>query len=428
MGGVAEVKYYMSKSKQELGDGLVIKTAEDQDDIERVAQFDNIVFDEKVGTLCRQLFTNHPNVQPSDLIFVEDENNGEIVSTLCLIPWEWKYEEVTLNVGEMGIVGTLEPYRSRGLIRSQADHHKNLLNDRGFDISIIQGIPYFYRQFGYEYSIPLERRIIIEPHQIPMPAKDEKPSYICRPASSNDLPEIEIMYNESAKSLAIHTLRSKAIWQYLVENNPKTCTASEMWIVSGQTTGYFFIQNDSFGYFTVNEVSKLSYDASIAVLRHLKELAVERNKPNIRLNLPANCELAKVALYHGAFDHGAYAWQIYIPNVVRFLRKIAPVLEHRISESPFAGLTEDIRITFYTEKIIIHFENGRIIDIEGLGFSSEWGEPIQIPTRAAVPLFLGCRDREESQVFWKDMGAQPKYAYLLDVLFPKMESFIYSIY
>lgn len=422
----------MSKSKQELGDGLVMKTAEDQDDIEQVVQLDNIVFDEKVGNLCKQLFTNHPNTHPNDLIFVENENTNEIVSTLCLIPWKWKYDEVTLDVGEMGIVGTLDPYRRRGLIRKQADYHRKLLLDRGFDISIIQGIPYFYRQFGYEYSIPLERSCMMELHQIPDPSETEKPNYICRLADSNDMSDIERMYEESSKSLEIRTVRNKAIWQYITDNNPKTCTALEMYVIEDinkKIAGYFFIQKHPFGNaLTVGEVSKLSYDMAIAVLRHIKSLAIEQNKPNIRFNLPSNSELTKVAIYYGAFDRGSYAWQICIPSMARFLRKIVPVLERRLANSPFADLTDDVKITFYTEKVIIHFENGHIVKVDELGFSSDWWSPIQIPPNAAVPLFLGYRSSEELKKFWKDMGSQPKYAYLLDFLFPKMESFIYTIY
>jgi predicted N-acetyltransferase YhbS len=423
----------MSKSKQELGDGLVMKTAENQDDIEQVVKLDNVIHNEMVGHLCRQLFTNHPNVQPSDLIFVEDENTGEAISTLCLIPWEWKYEDVTIKVGEMGIVATQEQYRRRGLIRKQAEYHRKLLNDGKYDISIIQGIPYFYRQFGYEYAIPLERHCNIEFHQIPQPNENEKSRWTFRLANPDDLAEIERLYEESVKSLAIHSVRNKAIWQYLTENSPRTCTALEMWIiedVNKKIAGYFFIQLYPFSSnaLTVGEVSKLTYDMSLAVLQHLKEIAIQREKPYIRLNLPANCELVKVAVHHGAVDLGGYAWQIFIPNMARFLRKIAPVLERRLVDSAFAGLTDVVRIAFYKEKLAIHFENGKIKNIEELGFSSDWWEPIQIPPRCAIPLFFGYRNREESKDFWKDMGAQPKYAYLLDVLFPKMGSFIYAIY
>ena len=111
----------MSKTIRELDNGFAIKTADSDADVERVAKFDSVVFDDKVGDLCRQLFTNHPNTKISDLIFIENEK-GDVISSLCLIPWEWDYGGVTLKVGEMGIVGTAEEYRQRGFIRSQVEY------------------------------------------------------------------------------------------------------------------------------------------------------------------------------------------------------------------------------------------------------------------------------------------------------------------
>jgi predicted N-acetyltransferase YhbS len=421
----------MSKTIRELGNGLAIKTADSDADVERVAKFDSVVFDDKVGDLCRHLFTNHPNTKISDLIFIENEK-GEVVSSLCLIPWEWDYDGITIKVGEMGIVGTAEEYRQRGLIRSQVEYFKQLLNERESDISIIQGIPYFYRQFGYEYSVPLERNCIIELYQIPDYSENEKPKLAYRIAEKKDISAIQKLYNESSKSLGIHSLKDEKIWHYLAEYNPETCTSADIWLaedMSGQIVGYFLIAKHPFGdALSVAEVSRLSYDNALDVLRHLKKLAIENNKPNIRLNIQSNCELVKTAIHHGAIDRGVYAWQINIPDMVRFLKTISPVLERRLADSPFSGLTEKIRIGFYTEKVAISFENGNITNVEKLELSDNRHEPIRIPPGSAVPLFLGCRDREELCGLWKDMGASPKYSYLFDVLFPKMESYIYTIY
>jgi len=429
---MAERNFAMSISRKDLGDGLVIKTADSQADVERVMALDCIVFEDRVGALCQQLFTSHPDIPMSNLIFVEDDMKGEVISTLCLIPWKWGYDGTTLKVGEMGIVGTAEAYRKRGLIRSQVDYFETLLNDGEFDISIIQGIPYFYRQFGYEYSIPLEKWCMVEFHHIPDLKENENPKFTYRPANLDDLSAMQKLYDEASKDLEIYTLRDEGVWRYLFEHNPKTCTAVDMWVVENvgkQIAGYFLTAKYPFGNsLSVSEVSKLSYDASLDVLRYMKKIAVEGNKPNIRLNLPENCDLVKVAKYHGAYGRDSYAWQIHIPDMVRFLRKITPTLEKRLALSPFSGLTEDVRIGFYTEKLVIHFENGRIMGVENLDMSGGVWDPIRIPLKASVPLFLGCRNREESMAFWKDMGASPKYSYLLDVLFPKMESHIYSIY
>ena len=413
-----------------LGGGLVLKTAVDEEDIERVAACHVTVFEEEgVGELCRCLFLHHPNTRPDDLIFVEDEETGEVVSSLCLIPWQWRYEDVTLKIGEMGIVGTRESYRRRGLIRVQVSYLKELLAERAFDLSIIQGIPYFYRQFGYEYALPLEGGYHMELHQIPNLDKGETSRFTCRPEATADLPTLKSLYDEAAQELAIHACRNDEIWQYLSEHSSATQTGSEGWTIENEdkeVVGYFRIQKQGFGKgLIVCEVSRLNYDTALAVLRHLKRLAIERNKPNIRLNLPANCVLVQTARYHGASDPGRYAWQIHIPDMARLLRTIGPVLENRLTKSPFAGLTEEVRISFYRESVALHFANGQLIQVQAFGSADG---PIRIPPRAAVPLVLGCRNREELRGSWPDLGMSSKEAYLMDTLFPKMVSHIYSIY
>ncbi len=423
----------MSIFRQYLGDGLALKTAENETDIDRVAEFDAKVFDkEEIGELCRKLFLYHPYTKPEYLIFVENDKTGEIVSSICLIPWKWKYDSIELDVGEMGIVGTLEPYRCRGLIRAQSNYLKKLIREGNYDISIIQGIPYFYRQFGYEYAIPLERSCIIQMNQIPDLTEGEKSNLRCRPETPDDIKIMESLYNESVKDLSIHAQRDSSIWRYLLDHSPSTVVSCERWIVEDSESnvkGYFSIQKYPFGDgLSVNETSKFDYEISITVLRHLKRLAIERNKPNIRLNLANNNILLKVAKYYGAQDLGSYAWQICIPDRAKFLRKISPVLEKRLIGTPFEGLTEEIRISFYEEKVSLNFENGNLLEVKSFGLSSNWWEPINIPPRASIQLFMGYRNYKELRESFHDISAQPKQSYLLDILFPKVESYIYSIY
>ena len=426
----------MDKSNKEsgyikdLGDGLILRTAANTGDIERVAECSMKVFGEEgIGWMHRKLFTQHPYTKPDHLIFVEDEKTGKVISTICLLPWEIYYDEVRLKVGEMGIVGTIEPYRRRGLIRAQAEYHRELLNQEGFDLSVIQGIPYFYRQFGYEYSIPLEGGFLVEFHQISDLQNDEKEIFTFRNANSDDIPILKRIHNESSQELDIHIHREESIWRYFLEYNPITQTGFEIWVVENdkkEVIGYFHIQKYPFGKaLTVNEVSSMSYDAMMAVLRQLKKLAIERNKPNIRLCLPASCGLSRLAKYFGAHDTGNYAWQIYVPDMARLLRSIAPVLEKRIAKSPFTGFTESLKLSFYEEAFNLNFEDGKIIDIQKL---EKPEGSVRIPPRAAIPLIFGYRSREELENSWTDLDTPPKEAYLIDVMFPKMTAWIYTVY
>lgn len=416
--------------QRDLGDGLVLKTAASEDDIERVVKCSLGVFrEEGIGRLHRKLFLHHPSTKISDLIFVEDEKINCVVSTLCLIPWAVSYEDVRLKVGEMGIVGTLEPYRRRGLIRVQAEFFRELLIQRGFDMSMIQGIPHFYRQFGYEYALPLEGGYRVELHQVSEPGEDEKSRFSFRPETASDIPILKRLYHEAAQEFSIHACRDNEIWQYLLEHSPDTQTAFEGWVVEEidkGIAGYFHIQKFPFGNsLTVNEVSRMNYEVALAVLRQTKKLAVERNKPDIRLNLPLGCVIAQVARYHGAYDLGNYAWQILIPDMARFLRTIGPVLERRLAGSPFADLNETLKFNFYKETAQLQFTKGKLTQVQMIKYGDG---AVRIPPRAAVPLIFGYRSREELQRSWPDLGMPPRESYLIDFLFPKMSSCIYPNY
>jgi predicted N-acetyltransferase YhbS len=416
--------------RQELGDGLVLKTASSEAEIERIAACHCQVFgEEKVGELCRRIFLFHPGTYLDDLIFVEDEKKTEVVSSICLIPWEWRYEDVILKAGEMGIVGTREKYRRRGLIRAQSDYLKKKLAERKFHLSHIQGIPYFYRQFGYEYTLPLEGGYRLELHQVPELKEGQKPVLKCRPEKSDDLPAVKKLYEKAIKELDIHALRNDGIWQYLSEHSQHTHTGYEPWVVEdtqGEITGYFRMQKCPFGPgITVYEASQMSYDTAIEILRCLKTLAIDRKKPYIRLILPKNFVLMETAKHHGACDTGTYAWQIYIPDMAYLIKSIGSVLEGRLAESPFANLTEDITLNLYEESITLSFKGGSLEQVQSK--ASAEGR-IRIPPRAAVPLVLGYRSREELSDIWHDMGMPPKEEYLVDVLFPRMISHIFTIY
>lgn len=117
----------------------------------------------------------------------------------------------------------------------------------------------------------------------------------------------------------------------------------------------------------VNEVSRLSADAALAVLHWLKQAGAERGKPGIRLNLPAGCTLMQVARTLGAHDLGTYAWQVYVPDLAALLRAIGPVLEQRLAASPFAGLSRELQICFYRDSVTLRFAAGRLADVAASG-------------------------------------------------------------
>jgi len=414
--------------RQPLENGLVLRTAATEEDVERVAAFNGAIHEPSVAGLTRNLFVHHPHTRGADLVFVEDGESGEVVSSLCLIPWTWRYEDVPIRTGEMGIVGTLEAYRKRGLIRAQVDVFKRRLRERGCLLSQIQGIPYFYRRFGYEYALPLEGGLRIEFRDVPTPP--DAP-FTFRPATEEDLPGLTQLYGEAAQELAIRVERDADTWRYLLRHTQGTEMERDTWMVQdagGRAAGYVCVPKHHFGQELVaSEVSNLGFDAALAALDYLKELAIERGKPGIRLNLPAGCTLMRLARSLGARDLGTYAWQIHVPDHGPLLRALAPVLERRVAASPFAGLTRDVGLNLYYETLVLRFVAGKLTAVDA-GDGTGGGVVLGMPPLQFIPLVLGYRTVQELRAAYPDVSVTPPWRLLVDTLFPKVSSFIYTIY
>ncbi|MBU0491902.1 MAG: GNAT family N-acetyltransferase [Chloroflexi bacterium] len=416
--------------RRDLGHGLTLRTIADEGDVERVAAFNTVIHGANVGELVRRICMHHPHIRADGFILVQDEATGQVVSSLSLHPWRWRYAGQELLVGEMGFVGTLESHRGRGLVRAQVSLFKELLREQGCHLSIIQGIPYYYRQFGYEYAVPLENHVRLELHQVPGPV--DAPTHTCRPAGQSDFPALVRLYTEATWDLDVYAERDKATWRYIWEQSPGTEMEAEVWLVEDrarQPAGYFRVQKHPlYGPgLTTNEVSRLSPDAAGAVLRQLAALARERGNPFIRLNLPADCMLVRAAQALGAVNQGGYAWQVYIPDPPQLLRAIAPALERRVVDSVYAGLTTDLRIHLFRASLLLRWRTGRLVDVEWLTPAGDWGT-LRLPASLLAPVILGHWSWQELARTRPDVAASGEWVPLLDVLFPPLRAYIYQIY
>ncbi len=227
-----------------LGNGLILKSIQNEQDGERLAAFNGAIHGPELIDMTRALIFHHPHTRPEHWLFVEDEKTGQVASALCLIPWQWRFEDVTLKSGEVGIVGTEPSYRKRGLVRALMARHHELLRAEDCDLSHIQGIPYFYRQFGYEYAMPLEAGWRVELHNLPDALSPAASAYRFRPATLDDLPCLMQMYDCVTKKLDITSVRDADTWRYLFEHTDGTGMAGEFWLLldeTGQPSGYWRI-------------------------------------------------------------------------------------------------------------------------------------------------------------------------------------------
>lgn len=411
---------------RDLGDGLVLRSVESPADVERVAAFDAHIHGEGSEATWRAWMTAHPHASQAHWLFVEAQG-GRVVASLCLLPWRISYEGVELRSGEMGVVGTLEEYRGRGLQVALNRRFDELLRAGGYHLSHIQGIPYFYRQFGYEYALPLEAWWRLETSQAAaLPTR----GHTCRPATVADLPALARLYDEALAELDIGAVRDEAVWRYLLGPGLETETGAETWLVddaAGAPAGYVRIARQGFGDgLIVAEASQLGYEAALAALQTIRRLTLERGKPFVRLNLPADCPLVAAARGLGAYDGSSYGWQVRVPDPPALLGALAPVLEGRIGRSMFAGLTRDVVISLYTSSLVLRFVGGRLRAVEAVGGGPPYD--LRLPPPLLAPLLLGHRSLDEIGPMYPDAYAVAGARPLIDTLFQKRRGWLYMPY
>ena len=185
---------------------------------------------------------NHPTFREDDFTIVEDTTTGKIVSVTNLIDQVWSYGGIPFGVGRPESVGTSPEYRNRGLVRAQFDVLHQWSAERGHLVQGITGIPYYYRQFGYEMAMDLSGGRIGYPQTIPPLKAGEVEAYRFRPVTETDLPFILDVDAYSAQRLLVACIRDAALWHYEVfGKSEQNLTRLEWRIVEtadGEPVGY----------------------------------------------------------------------------------------------------------------------------------------------------------------------------------------------
>src|SRR5262249_7004935 len=127
-----------------------------------------------------------------------------------LLSYTCGYEEMRLRFGRPEVVATLPEYRQRGLIRAifELVHAKSAA--RGDVVQGITGIPFYYRQFGYEFAAALEEDLTVYFPAIPVLKAGAIEAYTLQEATLDDIPELCRLW------AAVHGER--AIWTEIGED------------------------------------------------------------------------------------------------------------------------------------------------------------------------------------------------------------------
>jgi GNAT superfamily N-acetyltransferase len=146
-------------------------------------------------------------------------DDGRVVCTATLLRETVVVDGVALPAGQVELVATDPSYEGRGLVRSLMDHAHERSRARGDVVQVMIGIPYFYRQFGYVYSvrIPDARAVHV------VPTAD--PSVTVRVASADDIPAMAHLQAEQQRPVTVSMPHSPGCWRWLAARE-----GSQQWV------------------------------------------------------------------------------------------------------------------------------------------------------------------------------------------------------
>jgi hypothetical protein len=437
-----------SEILRQLPDGLVLRRSSPAD-AEKLSAFnarihsDTDNLDTRVAAWTADLLRgNHPSFASDDFTIVEEIKTGRIISSMNLISQVWSFGGLPLKVGRPELVGTDPDYRRKGLVRMQFDIAHEWSRQRGELLLGITGVPFYYRQFGYEMTVNLGGGRLGAAFNVPKLEKDATEPFRIRPALEKDLPLVTELYRLGAQRSLLAAQWDEAMWRYeLSGKSPDNVNRMEIRMIEnagGEVVGYlchpFCLWNDLFAMNAFELKPGISwYEVIPSVIRYLWATGEEYAKKESRTLLAFGFWLSE---NHPAYQLAAerlpitrrrYAWYLRVPDLPAFLRYTAPVFEKRLAESNLPGYSGELKLGFYRSGLLLRFTNGRLADIE------TWQPATKNFGKAAYPgltfyhLLFGHRTQEELEHAFADCFSADELKPVLRVLFPKQPSEIWPI-
>jgi GNAT superfamily N-acetyltransferase len=273
----------------------------------------------------RKYFTGDPWFHPEYTRCAFEQT--QMVAALQIVRREVRVGQVTLTMGGIANVGTVPARRSRGYSTQLLREAIALMENEGFDFSMLfTGIHSFYARLGWE-SVPIQ---VIEANirdELPMPVA----GYRIRPLADSDLEALCTCYEQCNAGRSLTVVRSPAYvrgWTRWDERTPEDVLVAE---VGDKLVGYVVAPIEE--HLIIQEVGWLPpyAECAFALLLHVAKRAAERGVMRTRLQLPRDPVLSGVVrnLFHD-FRYVEYLPMMRVIRLQPMVNKLLPELSRRV--------------------------------------------------------------------------------------------------
>jgi predicted N-acetyltransferase YhbS len=354
----------------ELADGLVLRTATAAD----------------VPGAARLLAERGEPADAVDLELVVDTDgldavavvvDGErVVSTLTLLDEVVHIDGLAVPAGQVELVATDVEYERRGLVRALMDWGHRRSRDRGHLLNVMIGIPYFYRQFGYTYSMPMA------PWRPLGTVPDAPADIVIREATEADIPAMQALQDQAQSGVDIRMGHTPSCWQWLVRRGGSDQLIAER---DGTPVGVVRMLPPEEGS-AVTELAAGDQEVCVALLAHARSRTEDTISVQQRPAVAAMLE----PMLEESTDQAEW-YYARIERLAPLLQHLAPVLQQRLHTAGMGD--EDHEVLLSTWRSHIRFTIGasgfRVLAEGGVEQAPVSKGGSGIPPDAIPPLLLG---------------------------------------
>lgn len=336
-----------------------------------------------------------------DWVGVADD--GRIVSTATLMDETVTLAGLDIPAGQVEQVATDVEHEGQGLVRQLMDWAHGRSAERGHLLQVMIGIPYFYRQFGYTYSIPTKQTRALVTKSEPVAG------HTIRRATETDIPVLQRFQDAAQQSSDLRMGHSTPCWRWLINR-----TGSLTWIVERDgtpvATGRSTPEDE--GDVVLGEIAGSDDDAVTALVRLVNPDKVVERLPVLEEFLePRSPNLEQ--------------YLVRIPDVPALFEHLRPVFTQRLRGQE----TTSVVLGFYRSHVRFHWDGTEIGPYEWggtmTGPAGEGGAGIAPDLLA--PLLFGPHGIDGLQRLHTDVYPGPNRD-LMNALFPPVTSDLLTFY
>lgn len=275
-------------------------------------------------------------------------DGDRVVSTATLLDETVVLGGLPVPAGQVELVATDRAYEGRGLVRALMGWAHERSARRGHLVQVMIGIPYFYRQFGYGYAIPIPQSRTV--HTVPVMPAD----HVVRVAGPDDIPAMARLQDAAQQRFELRMPHSPACWRALVARRGTSQVVAER---AGRPVGTGRLTPPDEGV-VLGEVAAVEEGAVEALLAHAAGLAGGRP-------VEAKDRGGRLAGYLAPPRDQAADYYVRVPDVVALLHHLRPVLTARLADHDHdhdhGG--DDVVVSFFRHHVRLRRTGGTVTGV-----------------------------------------------------------------